>query len=215
MQYAEDGYLPEAVINYLARLGWSHGDDELFTREQLVSWFDGEHLSSSPSQFNTAKLRWVNQHYLKHADDEVLARAIRERLIRSGAHAVALSNPAYPSLGAVCGLLKDRAPTLNDLADEAHMFFAEPRPRAEELAQHMTPAARVALEALALAFETVDWSAQAIAAAFKPVLATHSLKMPQLAIPLRLKVFGLTRTPSVDACLALMPRATVLDRLRA
>jgi glutamyl-tRNA synthetase len=215
MQYADDGYLPEAVINYLARLGWSHGDDELFTREQLVGWFDGEHLSSSPSQFNTAKLRWVNQHYLKQCDNETLARSIRERLIRAGVHAIALASPASPSLAGVCGLLKERAATLNDLADEAHMFFAEPSPRAEDLAQHMTPVAGDALKSLALAFESVDWSTESIAAAFKPVLATYSLKMPQLAIPLRLKVFGLTRTPSVDACLALMPRSVVIGRLRA
>jgi glutamyl-tRNA synthetase len=215
MQYEADGYLPEAVINYLARLGWSHGDDELFSREQLVAWFDGEHLSSSPSQFNTAKLRWVNQHYLKHSDNDWLAGAIRERLVRAGIHAVALSSPAYPQLAGVCGLLKDRAATLNDLADEAHMFFAEPKPREDDLAQHMTPAARAALAELATSLDTVAWTTESIAAAIKPVLAAHALKMPQLAIPLRLKVFGLTRTPSVDACLALMPRSTVIERLRA
>lgn len=215
IQYAEDGYLPEAMINYLARLGWSHGDDELFTREQLVAWFDGRHLSASPAQFNTAKLRWVNQQYLKQADDTALAREIRDRLIRAGIHAVALAGDHAPSLPAVCGLLKERAATLNELADEAHMFFALPRPRPEELAAHCTPAAVAALASLADALERVDWQAGSIGAAFKPVLLAHQLKMPQLAIPVRLKVFGLTKTPSVDACLALMPRETVLARLRA
>jgi glutamyl-tRNA synthetase len=215
MQYDEDGYLPEAVINYLARLGWSHGDDEVFSREQLVAWFDGEHLASSPAQFNTAKLRWLNQQYLKQADDAWLARSIRERLVRAGIHAVALASKAQPSLESVCALLKDRAATLNDLADEAHMFYADPKPRDEELAQHLTPAAQSALGSLADAFEAVEWTPAGIAAAFKPVLESHRLKMPQLAIPVRLKVFGLPRTPSVDACLALMPRGTVLSRLRA
>lgn len=215
IQYAEDGYLPEAMINYLARLGWSHGDDELFTREQLVAWFDGHHLSASPAQFNTAKLRWVNQHYLKQTDDATLARLVRDRLIRAGIHAVALAGEQAPSLPAVCGLLKERAATLNELADEAHMFFAEPHPLPEDLTAHCTPAALAAVASLADALETADWHAAAIGAAFKPVLAAHQLKMPQLAIPVRLKVFGLSKTPSVDACLALLPRATVLARLRA
>jgi len=215
IQYAEDGYLPEAVVNYLARLGWSHGDDEVFTREQLIAWFDGSHLASSPAQFNTTKLRWLNQQYLKQCDNDWLAHAIRDRLIRAGIHAHALGGATAPSLSDVCGLLKDRAATLNDLADEAHMFFVEPAPREEDLREHLTPAAIEALRMLADALQGIDWSALAIAAAFKPVLAAHALKMPQLAIPVRLKVFGLTRTPSVDACLALMSRETVLARLRA
>jgi glutamyl-tRNA synthetase len=95
------------------------------------------------------------------------------------------------------------------------MFFAEPHPRAEDLTAHCTPAALAAVASLADALETADWHAPAIGAAFKPVLAAHQLKMPQLAIPVRLKVFGLSKTPSVDACLALLPRATVLARLRA
>ncbi len=95
------------------------------------------------------------------------------------------------------------------------MLFAEPAPREEDLRGHLTPAAIEALRALADALQGIEWSASSIAAAFKPVLAAHALKMPQLAIPVRLKVFGLTRTPSVDACLALMSREIVLARLRA
>ena len=215
MQYDEDGYLPEAVINYLARLGWSHGDDEVFDRGQLVDWFDGSHLSNSPSQFDTGKLRWLNQQYLKRSDDAWLADAIRARLIRSGVHAVALAGPGAPDLAAVCGLLKDRAATLNELAEAAHMFYADPRPRAEELALHLTDAVRPAIAALAQAFGTATWTREGIQAALKQALAAHGLKMPQLAIPVRLLVFGLAQTPSVDACLALMSRESVIGRLIA
>lgn len=215
MQYDEDGYLPEAVINYLARLGWSHGDDEVFTREQLVSWFDGTHLSNSPSQFDTGKLRWLNQQYLKREDDASLAAAVRPRLIRMGVHAVALAGASAPELAAVCALLKERAATLNELAEAAHMFYAEPSPRADELASHLTDAVRPAVAALAEQLREVQWTREAIQAAFKQVLGAHSLKMPQLAIPVRLLVFGLAQTPSVDACLALLARDSVVSRLQA
>ena len=214
VQYDEDGFLPEAVVNYLARLGWSHGDDEIFSREQFVQWFDGTHLSQSPSQFDTDKLRWLNQHYLKKMADAELAARIRPRMVRAGVHAVAVASSAMPDLAAVCSLLKDRAATLNELADAAHMFYVEPHPRAEDLAQHLADAAKPALAALADALAGCEWTKEAIAAALKAVLAAHGLKMPQLAIPARLKVFGVTQTPSVDACLALMPREVVVARLR-
>jgi glutamyl-tRNA synthetase len=215
MQYDEDGFLPEAVINYLARLGWSHGDDEIFSRTDLVAWFDGSHLSNSPSQFDTGKLRWLNQQYLKRADDAWLAASIRPRLIRAGVHAVALEGRDAPDLAQVCALLKDRAATLNELADSAHMFYADPRPRAEDLAVHLTEAVRPALGTLAGLLRDAAWNREAVQAALKQALAEHSLKMPQLAIPVRLLVFGLAQTPSVDACLALLSRERVIERLLA
>jgi glutamyl-tRNA synthetase len=215
MQYDEDGFLSEAVINYLARLGWSHGDDEIFSRTDLVAWFDGSHLSNSPSQFDTGKLRWLNQQYLKRADDAWLAASIRPRLIRAGVHAVALAGRDAPDLAQVCALLKDRAATLNELADNAHMFYADPRPRAEDLAVHLTEAVRPALGTLAGLLRDAAWTREALQAALKQALAEHSLKMPQLAIPVRLLVFGLSQTPSVDACLALLSREQVIERLLA
>jgi len=215
MQYDDEGYLPEAVINYLARLGWSHGDDEVFSRDQLVEWFDGSHLSNSPSQFDTGKLRWLNQQYLKRTDDAWLADAIRPRLIRTGVHAVALAGPNALDLAAVCALLKDRAATLNELADAAHMFYSEPRPRADELSAHLTEAVKPALAALAATLRDAPWTREGIQAALKQTLAAHGLKMPQLAIPVRLLVLGLAQTPSVDACLAVLAREQVILRLLA
>ncbi|MCM5569557.1 glutamate--tRNA ligase [Burkholderiaceae bacterium FT117] len=215
MQYDEDGYLPDAVVNYLARLGWSHGDDEIFSREQFVRWFDGQHVSRSPSRFDFDKLRWLNNHYLKQADDADLAKRVAARLERAG-----VAVPADgPDLGVVCGLLKERAQTLNELADLAHMFYGEHDPNAIAQAdrdKHLGGAAREAVAGFAArlaALEQGDWTAAGIAAALKETLAAQGLKMPQLAIPVRLLVFGVTQTPSVDAMLAAMPRAWVLARL--
>jgi len=216
MQYDTDGYLPEAVINYLARLGWSHGNEEVFGREQMVSWFDGTHLSHSPSQFDVDKLRWLNAHYLKALPDAVLAEGTAARLRGRG---VATDAPGAPDLAAACALFKDRAATLEELADLAEMLWVDPAHSnaalAEELAAQTKPEAVPAIAGLADRLASCEWSKTGIAAAIKDTLGAHGVKMPQLAVPVRLKVFGRAQTPSVDEMLALMPRETVLARLRA
>ena len=125
--------------------------------------------------------------------------------------------PGGAELASVCGLLKERAQTLNELAELAHMFYIEPVISDEDRAKHLDtapPALAPALAGFAEALAGVAWTREAIAAALKAALAEHGLKMPQLAIPLRLMVFGTAQTPSVDAVLAAMPRETVLARLR-
>ena len=208
MQYEADGYLPDGVLNYLARLGWSHGDDEIFSREQLVAWFDGTHLSHSPSQLDFDKFRWVNQQHLRQQPDDALAALVGPRLRERG-----LAPGA--SVAAACGLFKERAGTLVELTDLVALFFAPPAPSAEAVGRHLSEAARAAARGLAARLEAVEWTAAGIAAALKEELKASGLKMPQLAIPVRLLVFGVEQTPSVDAMLALMPRPVVLDRLRA
>jgi glutamyl-tRNA synthetase len=210
LQYEELGYLPEAVVNYLARLGWSHGDEEIFTREQLVQWFDGEHLSHSPSQLDFDKFRWVNQQYLKAMADDVLAQSVLPRLQTLLA---ALPDDAVARLPAICGLWKDRASTLQELTELAAIFFTEPAPPPDLLAKHLTAPARAGVALLREQLATCEWSKEAIAACLKGVLAEAGLKMPHLAVPVRLLVFGREQTPSVDAMLAQMPRQTVLARL--
>ncbi|MFQ6707827.1 glutamate--tRNA ligase, partial [Bordetella pertussis] len=133
MEYDAQGYLPEAMVNYLARLGWSHGDDELFTREQLVEWFDTRHLSKSASQWDPKKLNWVNAHYIKGMDDAELAGRVAPRVERRG------GKPQAADLPAIMGLLKDRAETLEQLAEDAMLFCGEYQPAPAELAaQHLT-----------------------------------------------------------------------------
>ncbi len=214
MQYDDDGYLPEAVINYLARLGWSHGNEEIFSRAQLVAWFDGTHISRAPSRFDFDKLRWLNQHYLKAFDDAELATRVLPRLREAGV----VPGPGAADLALVCGLLKERAQTLNELAVLARMFYVAPQIDEADRLEYLAGAPPALAPALALFAERLcgaDWSKEAIAAALKATLAEHGLKMPQLAVPVRLKVFGTRQTPALDAVLAAMPRETVLARLRA
>ena len=224
--YEEGGYLPEAMLNYLARLGWSHGDDELFSREQMVQWFDGSHLARSPAQWDAAKLAWVNAQYLKQADDGRLAALVRQQLARRGlqilpaqTEAAAGAEAAEATLRAQCALFKDRCSTTVELADWVALCHARPpiEPGSEAAAQ-LTEGARAALADLCalLADEqrTPQWSKEGIAAAIKQVLTARGLKMPALAMPLRAAVFGRLQTPSVDAMLALMTRADVVGRLQ-
>ncbi|MEO0314996.1 MAG: hypothetical protein RI928_1452 [Pseudomonadota bacterium] len=208
MEYPAQGYLRDAMLNYLARLGWSHGDDEIFSLEQFCSWFDLDHLTKSPAQFNPEKLAWLNNHYIKTADNAELARLAMPELERDGAQL-----DGGPLLSEVIGLLKDRANTVNELADAAMLFYREPKPDPALLAQHLTEAARVALGQFAAAAADIDWTREAISALMKQVLADCQLKMPQLAMPLRLLVTGQLQTPSVDAVLFLFGRDKVLSRL--
>lgn len=211
MGYRDAGYLPEAVLNYLARLGWSHGDAEIFSREQFVEWFDLEHLGKSPAQYDHNKLNWLNNHYIKEADDARLAELAKPFFAALGIDADTIARG--PDLVGVMGLMKDRASTVKEIAENSTMFYRSPAPDAQALAQHVTDAVRPALAEFAAALKTAEWTKEAIAAALKAVLGAHKLKMPQLAMPVRLLVAGTTHTPSIDAVLLLFGRDVVVSRL--
>jgi glutamyl-tRNA synthetase len=208
MQYDEDGYLPEAVLNYLARLGWSHGDEEIFSVEQFCAWFDLDHITPSAAQFNTEKLNWVNQHYLKQADNTRLANLVRPRLEARG-----ITVSEAPALESILALYKGRMATLNELADAAEVFYIDLHPAKELLDTQLTPEAIPALQELAERFKDLAWETPAISAAIKEIIGKHSIKMPRLAMPLRVMLVGQTHTPSVDAVVALFPREIVLERM--
>ncbi|MDE1941681.1 MAG: glutamate--tRNA ligase [Betaproteobacteria bacterium] len=209
MQYRDEGYLPEALVNYLARLGWSHGDEELFSREQLVEWFDLGHISRSPARFNPEKLDWLNQQYLKTADDERLAELVRPLLAERNAEPA----PGSPDLVSVVSLLKGRAGLLPEIADAAVYFYRPLQASPELRAQHLTEASRPALRTLAQKLADVSWDVASIGALLKTVAAEHGLKMGQVGMPVRVVVCGTTQTPSLDATLQLMGRDTVVARL--
>jgi glutamyl-tRNA synthetase len=209
-QYEDDGYLPEAMLNYLARLGWSHGDTELFSREQLITWFDGHHLAKSPAQWDPAKLNWVNAHHLKLRSDASLAELVAKQLVRRGIEASADGH-----LARLCALYKDRCATTVELADWIGMYFVEVHPSAEELATHVTDAVKPAVVSLRGRLAEGAWDKAAIAAAIKATLSEHGLKMPQLAHAVRVLVCGRSQTPSLDAVLELFTREQVLWRLRS
>ena len=207
LQYEEAGYLPEAMVNYLSRLGWSHGDDELFDREKMVQWFDGQHLAKSPAQWDAAKLNWVNAQYLKAMSDDTLAPLVAAQLGRQGLEA------DDGRLPAICALFKDRCETTVALAQWARAFYAEVTPAPAELAQHVTAAVHPALTMLREKLASCPWDKASIAAAIKTVLVACGIKMPQLAMAVRVLVMGTGQTPSLDAVLALCQRETVLQRL--
>ncbi len=208
MDYFDKGYLPEAMLNYLARLGWSHGDDEIFSMEQMCSWFDLTHLSGSAAQFNPEKLAWINNHYIKASDNQRLADLVRSQMLKEGAEFA-----GAPDLAAVIALFKERANTTVELGQAAMLFYRQPAAEQALLQQHVTDAVLPALRQYAEACKTVEWNKVALSAALKQVLADHSLKMPQLAMPLRLLLTGQLQTPSIDAVVELFGREVVLQRL--
>jgi glutamyl-tRNA synthetase len=206
-QYREEGYLPEAMVNYLARLGWSHGDDEIFSRAQFLAWFSLDHLGRSAAQFDEAKLRWVNAQHLKAMTDDALAPLVQAQLHKRGV-------VTDERLSRLCALLKDRCDTTVMLADWVAKFYAEVTPDVAELTQHVTEAIKPALELLVEKLSVCNWDKPSIASAIKEVLAAHAIKMPQLAMPVRVLVMGTAQTPSLDAVLELCEREKVLSRLR-
>jgi glutamyl-tRNA synthetase len=208
MEYPERGYLPEAMLNYLARLGWSHGNDEIFSMEQFTEWFNLEHLTASAAQFNDEKLAWLNNHYIKQADNARLAALATPIMEREGARL--LSGPKLPE---VIGLMKERANTVNELADAAMLFYREPKPDPALVEQHLVDAARTALGQFAERCKTIEWSRPALSAMIKEVLAANGLKMPQLAMPLRLALTGQLQTPAIDAVVELFGRDVVVARI--
>ena len=209
-QYAAEGYLPDAMVNYLARLGWSHGDDEIFSREQFVAWFNLDHLGKSAAQFDEAKLRWVNAQHLKVMSDVALAYAVKSFL---SPEALTVLDGSHLLRG--CGLFKDRCSTLVELAAWLQVLVKAGQASAEDMALHVTSSARPVLAMLAEAFTGCEWNKAGIAAAIKQVLSESGLKMPQLAMPVRVLVMGTPQTPSLDAILELMVREDVVARLLA
>jgi glutamyl-tRNA synthetase len=205
-QYAAEGYLPDAMVNYLARLGWSHGDAEIFSRSQFLQWFNLDHLGRSAAQFDEAKLRWVNAQHIKAMSGAALALMVQVHLKQRG---VAFDD----RLERICELFKDRCDTTVVMADWAARFFAEVQPSPEMVALHVTDAVRPAIGLLVAKLGSCVWDKVGIAAAIKEVLHATGLKMPVLAMPVRVLVAGMPQTPSLDAMLELFSREKVLIRL--
>ena len=208
IQYHEMGFLPEAMVNYLARLGWSHGDDEIFNRDQLTEWFDSNNLSKSAAQFDPEKLAWINAHYMKQAPKEHLLQETKQRL-----NSIGLSINEGPALSAVLDLVLERSATLVQLRDEAALFYREPHINTAELHPLLDEHVRTALQELANAIENTEWNTESINAQIKSTLKTHNLKMPKLAMPLRIMLTGITHTPSIDKVMTLLGKNTVQTRI--
>jgi glutamyl-tRNA synthetase len=207
--YQKAGYLPEAILNYLARLGWSHGDAELFTKEQFVDWFDLESLGRSPAQHNPEKLLWLNHQYIQNADPAKLAE-----LTKPFAHQMGIDTEHGPDFIQVVGLLKDRANTLIEIAEGAKLFYlAAPTHSSEDLAKNIPSTVIPAIQDLIEFLKESDPNKEAYSAAFKQVLAKHQLKMPALAMPVRYALFATTQTPAIDSVLVVLGKEEAIKRL--
>lgn len=210
-EFDEMGILPEAMLNYLARLGWAHGDDEFFTMEQFVQWFDLKDVSPSASRMDFKKLLWINAEHIKAADNERLALLCAPRLEEKG-----VSFSGSLKLADVIALVKDRAHDLNVLASECAYFYQKAIPDAADVAKHWDEDAASRMQRFAdLLAELDDWNAEAIHELFKPFCEREGIKMGKLGMPLRLAVCGTAKTPSIDEVLALLGKEEVLKRLRS
>ena len=209
MEYEAQGYLPEAMVNFLARLGFAHGDDEVFTRDEFVAWFELDAISAAPSRFNAGKLKWLNQEHMKRLPEAELGRRLVPYLVRAG-----LDPATGPAPGAVGMLVRDRVATLTEMADAAHYFYSPPQPLPGFVAPEAGDAKRVALEELAAEFASLPWTRESLGAAMKAAAARHGLKPGEVMMAMRALVCGTRETPAIDAVLALLGRETVSARLR-
>ncbi len=210
LQYRDEGYLPEALLNYLARLGWSHGDDEKFDLNQFVEWFDVAHVSHSAARFDASKLAWLNQQYLKEADNVRLAELVSPFLQVQG-----IDPAGRPELPGLVGLVKERVNTVEELADGLHIYFRQAMAPVDELRGRLPRSVLPAFEKLRADLAGVAWEAPALGQLLKDTAAAFGLKMGQVGMPLRLILFGTAQTPSIDQVLALLGREETLRRFAA
>ena len=209
-EYEDMGILPEALLNYLARLGWAHGDDEFFNMNQFVEWFELNAVSASPSRMDSKKLLWINTEHIKTTDNEKLAELTLPRLQKQG---VEVSGSL--KLADVIALVKDRAQELNALATECAYFYQKATPAEADVAKHWDEEAPARMQRFADKLAQLDtWTAESIHDLFKLFCDEENIKMCKLGMPLRLAVCGTAKTPSVDAVLALLGKDEVLKRIR-
>ena len=213
MQYRDDGFLPHALLNYLVRLGWSHGDQEIFSREQMIELFDAADVNKSASRFDLEKLSWLNQQYLKTDDPLELAPHFEWQLRAAGIDPARGPDPVD-----VIVALRDRARTLKEMAEKAKVWY-EPLAAYDEqaVAKHLkTPTARAALEAAHAQFAALsDWKAEAIHAAIEAAAASIGEGMGKVAQPLRVALTGTQVSPSIDHTVFLAGRDEALRRIDA
>ncbi len=209
LEYRTEGYLPDALLNYLVRLGWSHGDQEFFTREEMIAAFEIADVNKSASAFNPEKLLWLNQQHIIRAPAATLVAALAEQLALQG---VADPDPAL--LAGVVEAQRERAKTMKEMAASSLFFFREPVMDGKAVSKHLTPDAKAMLGELreALAGQG-DWTAPALNGLLNEFAAARSLGLGKVAQPLRVALTGGTVSPPIDATLALLGRDRVLARV--
>jgi glutamyl-tRNA synthetase len=210
-EYRTMGFMPEALLNYLVRLGWSHGDQELFTRQEMMDKFDFDHVSASPARFDMEKAYWVNHQYLKVTDPGLIAPEFDWHLRRLG-----VDPSGGPSLTAVIEQQRERCRTLVEMAEKSRFFFEALSGYSEkDAAKHLGPKAVPVLGALIEALSAADWQPEALHAAVHRVAEKRGLKLGDVAQPIRVAVAGMAVSPPIDQTLALLGRERSLSRLQA
>jgi glutamyl-tRNA synthetase len=213
--YRDMGYLPEAMRNYLARLGWSHGDEEIFSTEQAIAWFDLANIGRSPARFDFKKLDNLNANYIRQTDDALLIEHL-ETLLAASSPARELDEKARERLKAAMPGLKDRAKTLVELAQAAEFLFSDgPRELDAAAEKLLTPDARLILAELIPILSTGPWIAHDIEESVRTFAAARDVKLGQAAQPIRAAVTGRTTSPPIFEMLAVLGREETLERIRA
>ncbi|MCC6631135.1 MAG: glutamate--tRNA ligase [Gammaproteobacteria bacterium] len=211
LEYQKEGYLPDALLNYLVRLGWSHGDQEVFTREEMIAAFDIAHVGKAASAFNPEKLMWLNQQHIMKAPRATLVAALREQLAMLG-----VTDADDALCGGVVEALRERAKTMKEMASASLFFFRDPVMDEKAVAKHLTPEAKVVLGELRNAFAGAgEWSAAALHGLLQSFAEARGLGLGKVAQPLRVALTGGTVSPPIDGTLAVLGREKVLARIAA
>ena len=208
MQYFDQGYLPEAILNYLARLGWSHGDDEIFSMTDFCQWFDLDHITSSSAQFNTEKLDWLNSHYIKTLPLDRISSAI-EPYLKKVVHTPIDQNLL---IGAI-DIHRERANHLTNLAKDIAYIFEVQKPNQQDFEKHINAEALELIKSFQASLNKIDWTKEAIHNVMNEVVTLHAIKFPKLAMPLRVLLTGIAQSPSIDTVMAILGRDETMKRL--
>jgi glutamyl-tRNA synthetase len=214
LQYEEEGYLPDALLNYLVRLGWSHGDQEIFTRDEMIRLFDIADVNKAASAFNPEKLLWLNQQHLMRAEPSDVVPYLRRQLERLGIPADTLSDEGF--LQRLILAQRERSKTLKEMAENSRCFFGEfAEMDAAATAKHLTTESKAILAAFKQTLESLtDWTAASLHIALKTFSDAQGLGLGKVAQPLRVAVTGRTVSPPVDMTLELLGREKILMRLK-
>ena len=209
MSYRDEGYLPEALLNYLVRLGWSHGDQELFSVEQMIELFDIADVNKAASSFNTEKLIWLNQQYIKDSSPEHIAKHLAWHLAQQK-----IDTTNGPELTKVIALQQDRSKTLVEMAENSAFFYKEPEQYDEKAAKkHLLKSAEVLKDMYQRLDAIEEWVAEPIHAEIKSCAADRELGMGKIAQPIRVSVTGNTISPSIDITLELLGKERTLSAI--
>jgi glutamyl-tRNA synthetase len=210
MQYRDEGFLPQALLNYLVRLGWSHGDQEVFSVDEMVKLFDIKDVNRAPSSFNTDKLIWLNQHYLKSLPEAEVAEHLAWHMEQQG-----IDTSKGPSLSQVVEAQKERVKTLKEMAEQSRFFYepvTEYNPKAAK--KNFNAAAVENLKAIRAALEAMDeWTAPNIHDAIAKTVDELQVGFGKVGLPLRLAMSGNTASPGLDIMIAILPKAVVFERI--